>query len=75
METETTTQTRAAVAVVTSDGYSIGFADEGVRGYTPTTYSYETYSRASRVAEMWNDLAGLSGERAAAIVLSSMAAR
>ena len=50
----------------------IGYADEGVKGYTPTTYTYETYDEAKAAAKLWNELAGLSLERSAAIVLSTM---
>jgi hypothetical protein len=66
------TQTTAAVPVVTSNGYSIGFADEGVKGYTPTTYTYETYDEAKAAARLWNENTGLSPERSSAIVLSTM---
>ena len=62
----------AAVPVVTESGYSIGFADEGVKGYTPTTYHYETWDEASLAAKLWNERAGLSPERAASITLSTM---
>jgi hypothetical protein len=70
---ETETQTRAAVAVVTGSGYSIGYADEGTSGYTPTTYAYDTYDQAKAAAKLWNDRAGLTPQRAADIVLSTMA--
>lgn len=66
------TETRAAVAVVTQDGYSIGFADEGVSGYTPTTYTYDTYDDARTAAKLWNERAGLSTGRAAEIAISTM---
>lgn len=67
--------TRAAVAIVREHGYSIGFADEGVRGYTPTTYTYETYDEADAAAKLWNEGAGLTPRRAAEIALSTMALR
>ena len=63
---------RAAVAVVTERGYSLGFADEGVRGYTPTTYTYETYEAAREAAALWNERAGLPPQRASEIVLSTV---
>lgn len=72
METNTSTQTRAAVAVLTADGHSIGYADEGVAGYTPTTYTYATREDAKAAADAWNMLAGLDPKRAASIVLSTM---
>lgn len=62
----------AAVPVVTSAGYSIGLADEGRKGYTPTTYTYETYYEAKHAAQLWNERNGLSVDRAASIVLSTM---
>lgn len=65
-------ESTAAVAVVTQDGYSVGFADEGVSGYTPTTYTYRTYDEAKDHARLWNERRGLTVERAAEIVLSTM---
>lgn len=65
--------TRAAVAIVDDNGYSIGYADLDVPGYTPTTYSYETYEAASAAAADINALAfDLTPERALEIVASSM---
>lgn len=72
METETSTQTRAAVAVVTSDGYGVGYADQGVPGYTPTTYTAESYDDAKVIAQGINDAWGLTPAEASAIVLSTM---
>jgi hypothetical protein len=72
METESNTQTRAAVAVVTESGYSIGWADEGFKGYTPTTYDYDSYDNAKAAAKLWNERAGLTPQRASDIVLSTM---
>lgn len=72
METTTSTQTTAAVAIVSRDGYSIGFADRGVPGYSPTTYTYDTYDDAKAAAKLWNERAGLSVEQAATVVLSTM---
>lgn len=72
VESEPAAATRAAVPVVTDGGYGLGYADEGVRGYTPTTYTYESYDEAKAAARMWNERAGLSPQRAADIVLSTM---
>jgi hypothetical protein len=66
------TDTRAAVPIVTDKDYSIGFADEGVPGYTATTYSYSGYAEAKFAAHLWNERAGLSDKRAAEIILSTM---
>ena len=60
------------VAVVTDTDYAIGFADENVGGYTPTTYTYETYDEAKAAARLWNERAGHTPQRAADIVLSTM---
>lgn len=69
----TTTSTRAAVAVFTDSGEAmIGFADEDVRGYTPTPYTPYTYDDAKAAARLWNERAGHTPERAAEIVLSTM---
>lgn len=64
--------TRAAVAVVTADGYAIGYADENVAGYTPTPYTYESYETAQSAARAWNERSGLSLNRVSEIVLSTM---
>ncbi len=63
---------RAAVAIVDESGYSLGYADEGIKGYTPTTYSYDSYESASAAATMWNANAGLTPDEANQIVLSTM---
>lgn len=73
MSEHTNTATRAAVPVFTDDGAAmIGFADEGVRGYTPTPYTYDTYDDAKNAARLWNERVGHTPERAAEIVLSTM---
>jgi len=65
---------KAAVAVVTDSGsgYAIGYADENVAGYTPTTYTYGSFEAAQVAARLWNERAGLSPQRASEIVLSTM---
>lgn len=68
----TRTQTRAAVPIVTDTGYSIGYADLNVGGYTPTTYTYDTYEGARAAARLWNERAGLTPQEAAEIVASTM---
>ena len=73
MSEHTNTPTRAAVPDFTDDGAAmLGFADEGVKGYTPTTYTYDTYDDAANAAKLWNERAGHTPERAAEIVLSTM---
>jgi hypothetical protein len=62
----------AAVAVVTATGYSVGYADRNVKGYTPTTYTYETYDEAKTAAALINDARGMSPEMVSEIVLSSL---
>lgn len=64
---------RAAVAVVLSDGYSVGIADRGVPGYTPTTYDFHTYDEAKSCAASINELSyALTPQEAGEIVLSTM---
>lgn len=63
---------RAAVAVLHGDSYMVGFADRGVRGYTPTTYTYDTYDEARECARNINKKLGLTPDQMAEIVLSSM---
>lgn len=67
--------TYAAVAIVADGGYSIGYAEENVPGYSPTTYNYATYREAVSAAAIMNERLGLSKQRAMDIVTSSMKGR
>lgn len=70
--TNTDTATRAAVAVVTTEGYALGYADRDIKGYTPTSYTYPSYEDANRAADLWNERAGLSKRDASDIILTTM---
>lgn len=71
MQTTTPRPTRAATAVVTTDGAMVGFADRDVAGYTPTTYEFDTYDEAKACAAGINESLGLTVDEALDIVLSS----
>jgi hypothetical protein len=63
---------RAAVAVVIPDGYGVGLADYGIRGYTPTTYTPGTYEEARAIAARINNSMQLTPRQISEIVLSTM---
>ena len=63
---------RAATAVVNADGYTIGYADRGVCGYTPTTYVFDSYEDAKACATAINAAWELSPAEVLEIVASSM---
>ena len=67
----------AFTAVITGKGYSIGRADEGVRGYTPKPEfgTFEKWDDAVAVARARNVDLGLTDREAFQIVASTMAKR
>lgn len=65
-------KSRAAVAVVTEDGYGVGLADRDIPGYTPTNYTPATYEEAKLIAQGINEASGLTDVEAGDIVLSSL---
>lgn len=71
-QSKDTTPTKAAVAIVADGGYSIGYADRDVPGYTPTTYTCDSYEEAAKQADLMNEAWGVSKDLAMDIVASSM---
>lgn len=66
----------AAVTVVEADGWHIGYAEEGVAGYTPTTYGpYAEQRDADTVRDAINETLGITPARRLQIHSSSMAAQ
>ncbi len=61
-------------AVIRDNGFALGAASEGTKGYSPTTYDgYETYEKASEHAKFLNDRLGWFDEKEAMrIVLGTM---
>lgn len=70
-----TEQSMAAVAVVAEGGYMVGLADRGIAGYTPTTYTFDTYEEARACADNINTSLGLTPQEVGEIVLTTMRLR
>lgn len=65
----------AFTAVIRKEGYMIGRADYGIRGYTPIRVdgvSFETYEAAKEYAKEQNGRMGLSEKEAMEIVFNTM---
>tara|TARA_Y100000310_G_scaffold319113_1_gene373987 strand:- start:234 stop:437 length:204 start_codon:yes stop_codon:yes gene_type:complete len=64
---------QAWTAVITRQGFSIGLAEEGTKGYSPTEFRFATYEKAQAHADKLNKGTGLSTEEAFNIVADTMA--
>ena len=62
----------AWTAIVDERGYSVGIAEFGTRGYSPTTFRFPTYDAAKDFADEENRRMGLSPIEAAVIVCDTM---
>lgn len=64
----------AYTAIVDQNGYTIGRADEGTRGYTPVPKEgkFPSYKAAQEHAKRMNEAAGIDATEAILIVLGTM---
>jgi hypothetical protein len=65
----------AFTAVVVPEGFIIGRADYGIRGYTPIKvggFDFKTYDEAKQFADEQNKSIGLTKDQALEIVFNTM---
>ena len=64
--------TQAYVALI--DG-TLGIAEHGIAGYSPTNYKFDTYKDAKAAADKMNIQRGIDKRTALTIIASTMAER
>ena len=63
----------ALTAVIQDRKFGIGAAEEGTKGYSPTTYGpFDTWDEAVEFADMVNEQIGLTKEEASKIIIGTM---
>jgi hypothetical protein len=63
---------QAWTSIITDDGFSLGLATEGIRGYMRTSAWFPTYDEATATADRMNQQDGITVLQAHRIVASSI---